>query len=280
MWSDTLTSREAAFTARAIEALNGINWAQPILNRLQQAGGLKSKNMPLMFEVRFAYELHRAGKVAEYEYNAGVGESTVEFRVAGGVTWLIELVSIRTSQAAKNAITQHGLIYQQILSTDATDVAQSPEAEMITAEQKIGEKVFTNGAQTKFPVPANNVYHIILSDMRGYLIDGGDVCDYRQMAYGPSGIPSKYSWTINYWKKEGSKLEPIKGLFEKCCPLRSARFIQERIHFLGFIREREYIDGEIPQKALYLPNPHLLANEEVVKLYESFPLRTTGIEST
>jgi len=277
MWSDTLTSREAEFTASAIEALKSINWAQPLLNRLQQAGGFKSENMPLMFEVRFAYELHRAGKVAEYEYNAGVGDSTVEFRVPGAVTWLFELVSVRTSEAAKNAVTQDGLFYQQILSTDAPDAAQSPEAEMITAEQKIGEKVFTNGAQTKFPVPASNVYHVILSDMRGYLDEGGDVFDYRQMAYGPSGVPSQYSWTTHYWKKEGGKLESIKGLFEKGCPLRSARFIQERIHFLGFIRERKYQDGEIPQKAYYLPNPHLLTNEKAMKLYELFPLRRTGV---
>ena len=277
MWSDTLTSREAEFTEGAIKALRGIVWAQPVLNRLQQAGGLKSENMPLMFEVRFAYELHRAGKIAEYEHSAGIGDSTVEFCIPGDVTWLVELVSIRTSQAAKKAVTQHGLLYQQILSSDAADVAQSPEAEMITAEQKIGEKVFANGVQTKFPQPAGNVYHVILSDMRGYLDEGGDVFDYRQMAYGPSGIPSQYSWTTHYWKTEAGKLEPIKGLFEKSCPLRAARFIQERIHFVGFVREQEYQDGEIPHKAYYLLNPHLLTNEQARKLYEAFPLRKSGV---
>jgi len=277
MWSDILTSREAEFTATAIEALKGINWAQPVLNRLQQAGGLKSENMPLMFEVRFAYELHRAGKVAEYEFKAGVGDSTVEFRVPGTVIWLFELVSIRTSRAAENAITQHGLLFEQMLSTDAPDAAQSPEAEMITAEQKIGEKVCTKGAETKFPVPASGIYHVILSDMRGYLDEGGDVFDYRQMAYGHSGIPSQYSWTTHYWRKEEGKLEPIKGLFEKSCPLQSARFIQERIHFLGFIRERGYQDGEILEKAYYLPNPHLLTNEKAMNLYELFPLRKTSV---
>jgi hypothetical protein len=123
MWSDTLTSSEAEFTERAIASLKDVAWARPVLERLQKSGGLKSENMPLMFEVRFAYELHRAGKMAAYEYSAGVGDSTVEFRVPGDITWLIELVSIRTSQAAKRAITQTGLVYQQILSTDAGDVA-------------------------------------------------------------------------------------------------------------------------------------------------------------
>lgn len=273
MWTDRLTNREAEFTERAIKALRDISWAKPVLDRLQQAGGISSKNMPLMFEVRFAYELHCSGKVADYEFGAGVGDSTVEFHIPGKVTWLIELVSVRTSQAAKKAITQHGLLYQQMLSTDAADISQSSEAEMITAEQKIGEKAFTNGLPTKFPKPANNICHVILSDMRGYLEEGGDVFDYRQMAYGPSGIPSSYSWMIHYWKTETGKLEPIKGLFEKDCPLRAARFIQERIHFVGFVRERDYQDGEISQKAYYLPNPHLLTNEEAMNLYETFPLK-------
>jgi hypothetical protein len=277
MWSNILTTREAEFTAKAIEVLKGVEWAQPVLGRLQQAGGHKSENMPLMFEVRFAYELHRAGEVADYEYNAGVGESTVEFRIPGAVSWLVELVSVRTSQAAKKSVTRHGSIYEQVLSTDAEDAAQTPEAEMITAEQKIGEKVFTNGVPTKFPQPSRDVYHMILADMRGYLDEGGDAYDYRQMAYGPSGIPSEDSWTIHYWKTEGGKREPIKGLFEKSCPLRAARFIQERIHFIGFVREREYQDGEITDKAYYLPNPYLLTSDEVRKLYEVFPLRKTSV---
>jgi len=273
MWSDSLTKKEAEFTERAIEALKDAAWAQPVIERLQQAGGLKSENMSLMFEVRFAYELHRAGKVAEYEYSAGAGNSTVEFRVPGSVTWLFELVSIRTSQAAKKAITQSGLLYGQILSTNATDMAQSEEAEMITAEQKIGEKVLKDNAPTKFPLPIDNVYHVILADMRGYLDEGGDVFDYRQIAYGAPGIPFQYLWTIHYWKTDVEKLEAIKGLFEKSCPLRAARLIQERIHFLGFACEREYQDGEIPSRAYYLPNPHLLTNEEAQKIYEAFPLK-------
>jgi hypothetical protein len=277
MWSDTLTKREAEFTEQAIVALNGIEWARPVLERLQQAIGPKSENMPLMFEVRVAYELHRAGKVAEYEYSTGVGVSTVEFRIKGDITWLFELVSIRTSQAAKKAIMQSGLLYEQILSTNAADVTQSEEAEMIIAEQKIGEKVFKDGAPTKFPVPIDNVYHVILADMRGYLDDGGDVFDYRQMAYGTQGIPSQYLRTIHYWKTEAKKLEPIKGLFEKSCPLRAARLIQERIHFFGFVCEREYRDGEIPRIAYYLPNPHMLTNEEAGKIYETFPLKHSGV---
>ena len=58
-----------------------------------------SRAMPLLFEVRFAFELHRCGVAADYEHVAGVGASSVEFRIKGPQEWLIELLSIRESQA-------------------------------------------------------------------------------------------------------------------------------------------------------------------------------------
>lgn len=270
MWSDSLKVNEVEFTKRAIAGLTGVPWARRVLDCLQKNGGFKLENKPLMFEVRFAYELHRAGIFAEYEYSAGVGDSTVEFYIPGDINWLIELVSIRTSQAAKKAITKkcmppNDIFYQQILSSNAKDIAQSPEAEMITAQQKIGEKVFTGGKPTKFPVPRDNAYHVILTDMRGFLDFGGDRYDYRQIAYGAPGLPHQY---LHYWENQ-----PIKGLLEESCPLRAARFIQERIHFLGFVCERDYHEGEIPRASLYLPNPHLLSNGEIIKISQAFPLK-------
>lgn len=59
--------------------------------------------------------------------------------------------------------------------------------------------------------------------------------------------------------------------------VRAARFIQERIHFLGFVREREFQNNEITQKAYYLPNPHMLTNEEAKKIYEKFPLKRRDV---
>lgn len=272
MWSDELTTKEAEYTKRAISELQSVEWAKPLLNLVAERGGLKSDNMPILFEVRYAYELYLNGLSAVYEYNAGVNDSTVEFMIKNDfATWLIELVSIRASQATKKAVRQTGLIYEQILSSDAADKAQSEEAEMITAEQKIGEKVFANGESTKFP-PANGSINIILTDCRGYLDHGGDIFDYRQMAYGARGIPSDSSWVIHFWDG-GKGKEPIKGLFEQSNPLGCAKYIQERIHFLGFISEQEYQKKEIMGKACYLANPHLFRTEAEAKVaFESYPL--------
>ena len=273
MWSDTLTGKEVEYTERAIKELNDISWARPVLDRLHQAGGMKSENMPLMFEVRFAYELHLAGKKAEYEYRAGVGNSTVEFYIQGEVSWLIELVSIRTSKAAKEAIKKTGLQYKQVFYTNSENNKQSEEAEMILAEQKIGEKVFSGKSPTKFPVPKNKVYHVIFVDMRGYLDKGGDIFDYRQMAFGVPGIPPDYSWTIHYWKSNKSKFSPIQGLFEKTCPLKAAPLIQKRIHFLGFVSEQEYKEKEIACRSYYMPNSQLMTDIEARIIFDEFPLK-------
>lgn len=267
MWSDRLTSKEADRTQRAINELSTVPWAKPLLLRLERAGGFKSENMSLMFEVRFAHELYRAGVSAEYEYPAGVGDSTVEFRTNTSPPWLIELVSVRTSNAAKRAIRQTGLIYEQLLAPPPDDPARSEEAEMITAEQKIGEKVFANGKPTKFPSITNSL-HMILTDIRGYLDEGGDIFDYRQMVYGVSDIPAEYSWMVHYWQGR-----PIKGLFEKDNLLRAARHLQERIHFLGFVRERYFHEGEIREIAYYLANPHLFQNQKAAgDAFVSYPL--------
>src|SRR5438876_9617268 len=127
MWSDTLTPNEAEFTQRAMDALANVVWAKPLLRRVAAAGGLVASAMPLLFEVRFAYELHRAGTAPEYEYTAGVEQSTVEFRIPAALEWFVELVSIRVSEPAKSAIRRTGLIYEQTLSSTAHDPRQTEE---------------------------------------------------------------------------------------------------------------------------------------------------------
>jgi len=271
MWSDRLTSKEAHRTERAIAELSAVPWARPILARLEDAGGIKSENMPLMFEVRFAQELHRAGVTAEYEYPAGVGDSTIELRLHTTPTWLIELVSVRTSDAAKRAVRKVGMIYEQLLAHTPEDPGRSEGGEMITAEQKIGEKAFADGRPTKFP-PLDGSLRLILTDIRGYLDEGGDALDYREIAYGAHGVPPGLSRAIHYWEI-GGRLNPIKGLFETDNPLRAARYVQERIHFLGFVREHDFFDGEIKQVGCYLANWHLFTKqEEAARAFETYPI--------
>ncbi len=142
-----------------------------------------------MFEVRFARELYRANVSAQYEFAAGEGRSTVEFRVDTDPVWLIELVSVRTSNAARRATREVApLLYEELLVATEEDPGRGAEGEMITAQQKIDEKVFSEGRPTKFP-PLDGSFRLILVDIRGYLDEGEDHRDYREMANGWRALP-------------------------------------------------------------------------------------------
>ena len=143
---------------------------------------------------------------------------------------------------------------------------------MIKAAEKIGEKVFANGGPTKFPIPTA-AKHLILTDMRGFLDQGGNYLDYLQIAYGQRGIPPDHAWATLFWPTQSGTLEPNKGLFEKTNPLTAAPLIQERIHFLGFICEKGYEEGEIGRIAYYFANPNMFSDDrEAKRILASYPL--------
>ena len=241
---------------KIINEVNSIDWIKPIINNIIDRGDYVMENKPLFFELRFAYELYKNGFSAFYEYQTGVNNSSVDFKIQTSINWLIELVSIRASDASKRAVRKVGEIYEQTISTNNKDKAQSEEGEIITAEQKIGEKIFKNDKPIKFPIPKDNTYHMILSDCRGFLDDGGSYTDYDEIAYG-SLKENAYRHYFNN--------APIKGLFEESNPLRAVQYIQERIHFLGFITEKEYQIGEILNNVSYRYNPYLFISEDYTR---------------
>jgi len=145
---------------------------------------------------------------------------------------------------------------------------------MITAEQKIGEKVFADGQPTKFP-PPGGAYHLILTDMRGYMDEGGDHLDYLQMAYGPAALQPEDRCEIHYWESPHGR-RPISGLFESRNPLRAAKHVQERIHFIGFVGEKCFCQGELRNEPFYCYNPLLFAtSDDADSAFLTFPLQRT-----
>ncbi len=258
MWAYTLSVREVEFTEQAILALQGVEWSHSLLQNLQKRGGISTRNMSLMFEVRVAYSLHRLGFTPNYEYSTGVGDKKADFLVKSASEWLIEVVSLGTSEAVKTATKEMDGISELVLRSTAENRRQSEEGEIIKAAERIAEKA-------KFARPLNAI-HVILADMRGYLGNGGDANDYREMAYGPAAIPVQCR---HFWDEEA-----ILGLFDKSNARPLPTLVRERVHFLGFIRERRYEKGELEQVGYYLHNPHLFGTEnEAIQVFESFPLR-------
>jgi hypothetical protein len=89
---------------RAVEALAGKPWAQGLLQRIDEQGGVGGAPAGLLFELRFAFELalYCPTGTPRYEVDAGVEGCTVDFElVSGGRRWLIELVSLMESRPVR-----------------------------------------------------------------------------------------------------------------------------------------------------------------------------------
>ncbi|MCX7382902.1 MAG: hypothetical protein NT133_16150 [Alphaproteobacteria bacterium] len=206
MWADSLKTEEVAGTLDAADHLSRLAWAAPLLSRsasildrlriglndkdTYRANPVTSAEMSFLFEIRFARALADVGLTATYEHPAGVGNSTVDFRVELDVPWLVELVSLHESDAFKAATWTDGVFHGYTLTTNANDPKQSEEGETLKAQERIGAKVFDRKrGPIKFPEPGESV-HMIMVDARGFMGDGhGDAADWHQMIHG-SRIPS------------------------------------------------------------------------------------------
>jgi hypothetical protein len=251
---------EIVSTELAVGYLRSSAWARSLLER-QHAVDLWSMERSWRFEVRFAKEIAKANIEAEYEYRAGVGASSVDFRLKGEPEWLIEIVSIEVSDAARRVSGEVDGMYYYSLTSEAADKRSTEEGETVRASEKISEKAH------KFPTPSGGRYHLIVADMRGFLIDGGDFHDYRHIAFGPRAVPPE---CVRFWSGH-----PIAGLFEETNPLKKAAAVRERIHFVGFVSEEDYADGELrdPRVVYYVANPTLLSNDEAAAAFTTYPLR-------
>ena len=269
MWGEILTTTEVDYCRTVIEELRGVPWVTPLLARLE-GPRWTYQTKPLLFELRVAAEIHRVGLTAHYEYLTGIGSSSVDFRFEHeGREWLVELVSILVSDAVKAASWENGMSFGTDLSSDAADPRQSQGAELILAQQKIGEKVWDGETWVKFPTTTSGRYHVILADMRGMAVTGGDRGDYAQLAYGPQALAS-----VNIPLELRFNGDLVRGLFEPTNNhLRSALAVRQRVHFLGFCNDEAYEPGSIQRASSYLPNPHLLAQEETAAALRTFALR-------
>src|ERR1017187_511529 len=145
MWADSLTTEEVEGTLSAADQMNAVTWAAPLLSRTKplldrlrigitdkaayQANPLQPSDMSFLFEIRFARSLALAALTAEYEHGAGVGDTTVDFRVTFDTPWLVELVSLHESEAFKQATWTSGAVYGYALQTNADDPRRSEEGE-------------------------------------------------------------------------------------------------------------------------------------------------------
>jgi hypothetical protein len=145
---------------------------------------------------------------------------------------------------------------------------------MLKAQERIAAKVFNGKSVIKFPAPGDT-YYLLLVDARGYLGQGEDCFDWLQTSLGAEATKALDASLVKFWTHPHTNVRsPIRGLFEVGNPTRAAAFVRERIHFIGFVCEEVYGEGEIvSSRSLLFHNPHLFgASDDVRKAFLSFSL--------
>ena len=252
---DSLSSDEAEFVQAIMDELRDRSWAAPLLAGIRDNGGVTQANKDWMFELRFGYALDRGGIVPQYEI-PGEGQSTIDFGFANnGQSWRVEMVRLGETQAVKGAtgsrVDADGVPWSgRILRSDADDPKQSLEGETLKAVERICQKCESKGRRHKFP-PPGGAYHAMLVDFRTFS-QGGDIHDRMHVALGAAAVDQRCRL---FWDGR-----PITGVFSPETKLRGAAEMRERVHFLGFVRERAFKPGEFATVTQFIADPHLFAS--------------------
>ncbi len=301
LWGDRLTCEEKERMEVVLADLENVPQACPLINSINRGGGIQLETQPELFEARIAQELHSQGIQFDYEYKTGVGETSVDFRIGGegDPEFLIEVVSLRTSKGVKEATYDQYPWFGLWMSSENLACEelkrQSEEAEIMTAQRKLGEKVyiFKEGRIVKFPEPQPKRFHIIVADVRGLTAPapagavGIGIGDLRQ-AGDLSAITYGY-WRVDWVDGHPVRLPVFVPQVSTNPPERSRQFrrlrgvfeegadnphIRERIHAIHFVCEKSFTPGEIITSASHvIGNPHLVSEECWAALANAYPLR-------
>lgn len=272
-----LSTDEETYCKTLLSQLSSVGWVQSLITKIKSNGGITKDNKDFLFELRFAAELESLKIASKYEFEA-LPPTSVDFKISNSTIWLIELCRIGISKAVENATTGDERIWEIILQTASQlsnvhgmitdDMKQSEEGEFLLIQQKICEKVFSDGKPIKFPIVNGNMFQLLLIDMRHFLLGIADKYDYDFIAFGKNRVPNDLY--VRYWNGE-----PIKGIFEIGNPLRGIDTLRERIHFVGFVNEKTFGAGEFRSQIYYVVNPHLFKSEyEARKTLNAMPFYT------
>jgi hypothetical protein len=270
---DTFTDREAARMTTVMAELDRVPWAQGILHVVQQNGGLIGTNMSYFFELRFGHALHKAGIAVAHEV-PGEGESTLDFGFTSkDRVWKVEMMRLLETDAAKAAtrreVDEDGVRwFKQSLSSTNEDKKQSLEGETLKAVERICQKCERGRKPYKFPKP-DQALQAILVDMRTFK-NGGDMPD--RIHIGLGGEPLREVFRMYWGPPENRQL--ISGVFGPRTKVKGAAEARERVHFIGFARERSFEPNELGTVIQFVANPALFNDAAALKAaMDSWPLQ-------
>lgn len=264
---DALSAADVQFANEIISELRPFQWARPLIEQIPDVFRLENEYKARIFELNFAYGLHRCGISPTYEAD-GDGNSKIDFSFKSkNIEWFVELMRLNETAASKLATDGGENIVTRMLSTPHTnsncdEIKQSIEGEMIKVIERILSKCIKNGNPHKFTIPTNKI-NAIFVDITNYC-DGGDNYDKIQIAFGPDSIPPEYRMSF------GGR--PILGAFNARNATRNSHVFRERVHFIIFGSKYKF-NPNAPVMLDFAASPHLFQSKEEVRVaFESFPL--------
>jgi hypothetical protein len=275
---DTFTGAEADLMEAIMAEVKDAPWAQPLLKEIKQNGGLCGANMARFFELRQGHALHKAGITPRYEV-PGEGQSTLDFGfTSGGRSWNVEMMRLTETDAAKAAtetgVDEDGMAWRKrILSSGNPDPKQSPEGETLKAIQRLCQKCEKDGQPYKFKPPGSSLNALIV-DMRTFSTRGGDNADRIHIGLGGSWLPEHFRM---YWG-EGKDRQLITGVFSPHTNVKGAAEARDRLHFIGFVNEKSFGQGDYEKSIQFVANPHLFKNvREMKAAIDTWPLASRSV---
>ena len=252
-------------------ALQDVVWAAPLIANIEASGGLSKARKAFLFELRFGYALHQAGCTPRYEV-PGEGASKLDFGfTADDIDWRVELMRLEETDAVRDAtvisVDEHGSEFASLhLTSDADVPRQSIEAETLKAIQRICQKCEKNGQAHKFSLPQGKKANVLLVDFRTFL-NGGDKADRLLVAFGSGAVQDPYKLR---WENK-----PIQGAFAAANSMKGCMQIRERVHFLGFVDEKQYGPASFTESIQFVANPNLVDADLAKRLAGAWLLQPT-----
>jgi len=260
---------------RAYQHLSKQPWAKRLIAEIDQRGGVSNEaNEGDLFTLRFGWEMSLAcakGNVT-YEFAAGVGNSTVDFRLqTGGRDWLFECMAINESlstqkmwESSKEEVGSGIFAVGASFNGRFPNIRERPEAELHRVYQSMWQHIWQpeEGSYRKFPERTSTSANVLVVSMSG--LEGiGDPDQYhcREIAFGSSSLPFE------------CRSADLPGLFNPNNGEPGAVAMRERADLLVFIDDVHgiYDDAEIRRSSYFAANP-----SSQPWIMAEYPLRIDG----
>ena len=257
---------EIEYTKNCVQKMGSCLWANKLITEFNKImtnnDEFPEEKRALLFEIRFAYALSKLGHDIQNGYKCGtknseIGVSDVDFCISetNGTKWFIELTSLNESNDVKEKTILNANWFSY--TSRESDPNKEPDSYKIyrRAQSNILEKAAkkkdeVTAKPTKFLPPKAGEYNIIIIDMRGFMVATPDKHDYAAVINGENAN----------WDKG------LKGLFDQNHPDPRVKYLQERIHGIGFILERNYVEGELQEVLEIFANPKFFKSDDELKI--------------